>query len=102
MKRHLIDHCIIDSFIFSNIATQTRLNQAFMNTCTGTPGESNFRYKLPKYVTKLSLTKAVDYLKPSYEFFGRNSGLSCADNITVALNHILPGLHLNICTHFGR
>ena len=78
------------------------MTQLKINTCSGTPGEDNFRYKLPKYVTKASLTKATDYLKPSYELFGKDNGLSCAEFLANVLNDILPGLHFDICTHFAR
>ena len=57
----------------------TKMTQLKMNTCAGTPGEINFRFKLPKYVTKASLTKATNYLKPAYEFYGNESGLNFID-----------------------
>ena len=72
-----------------------------MNSCSGTPGENTFRYKLPKYVTKTSLTKATSNLKHSYEVFGKDSGLNPTDYLSNLLSDILPYVHADICRHFA-
>ena len=72
-----------------------------MNSCSGTPRENTFRYKLPKYVTKTSLTKATTHLKHSYELFEKDSGLNPTDYLSNLLSDILPYVHADICRHFA-
>ena len=77
------------------------MKQLKANTCQGTPGEINFRYKLPKYVTKSSLTKTTNYLKATYELYGKETDSNSIDYLTNLLCDILPFLHIDICKHFA-
>ena len=70
-----------------------------MNSYQGIPGETNFRYKLPKYVTKTSLTLTVNHLNNSYE--QEPNGLEKVKFVSTELCQILPYLQKGICEHFA-
>ena len=59
-----------------------------MNSYQGIPGETNFRYKLPKYVTKTSLTLTVNHLNNSYE--QETNGLEKVKFVSTEICKILP------------
>ena len=72
-----------------------------MNSTQGIPGETNFRCKLPKYITKASLSLAVFHLRQSYESLNKDITIDECDFISQTLSRILPSLHVDICKHFA-
>ena len=72
-----------------------------MNSSQGTPGEANFRYKLPKFVTKASLSLFVFHLRQSFESLKKDITIDECDFISQTLSRILPSLNVDICKHFA-
>ena len=72
-----------------------------MNTTQGIPGGTNFRHKLPKYVTKASLTLAVFHLRQSFKTLKEDISIEENEFIAQTLSRILPSLHVDICKHFA-
>ena len=72
-----------------------------MNSTQGIPGETNFRYKLPKYITTASLSLAVFHLRQSYESLKKDINIDEYEFIAQTLARILPSLHVDICKHFA-
>ena len=73
--------------------------QLKMNSCKGIPGHINFKYKLPKYITKTSLTVAIYHIHLSYIQLQKDTHES--DFIENELSRIMPNLQRNICKHFA-
>ena len=72
-----------------------------MNSTQGIPGDTNFRYKLPKYVTKASLSLATFHLRQSYLSLKQDINIDESEFILQTLSHILPSLNHDICKHFA-
>ena len=72
-----------------------------MNSTQGIPGQTNFRHKLPKYVTKASLSLAVFHLRQSFETLKKDINIEENEFIAQTLSRMLPSLNVDICKHFS-
>ncbi|XP_041465264.1 uncharacterized protein LOC121415931 [Lytechinus variegatus] len=73
-----------------------------MNECSGTPGTNNFRYKLPKYVTKTSLERTVKYFEQTFRLTVENESTGKSQYIYETLCSTFPHLNKDIRHHFAK